>query len=86
MQKFKTESRLLKLGQSQEVLERLEKEYALLIERLKHLMQAQKDYLTAKKQNAPKLTLTQLKEAYLELKRQLGEQQKRWQYTLLQVA
>ena len=86
MQKFKTESRLLKLGQSQEVLERIEKEYALLIERLKHLMQAQKDYLTAKKQNAPKLTLTQLKEAYLELKRQLGEQQKRWQYTLLQVA
>ena len=86
MQKFKTESKLMQLPNGQEVFQRIEQEYEQLVERLKLLMKAQKEYLLAKKQNASKVTIEELQTKYHQLKAQFAAQQKHWQRLLLQVA
>jgi len=86
MQKFRKESQLLNLANGQELIKTVEREYEQLVERLKLLVAAQREYLSAKKRNAPKVTIEELKISYQQLKTQLAEQQRLWQQTLLKVA
>lgn len=86
MQKYKTENIVLALPNKQEIVSKLEAEYELLLNRLKAFAEAKKQYILAKKQNAPKMTLAELKKQYQLLRSQLASQQSRWQNMLLQVA
>ena len=86
MQKLRTTSKIMKLPNRQEVLDTLEHEYEQLVTRLKQLMQAQKEYLAAKRAKASKVTVKELQAQYQQLKQQLSQQHKLWQRTLVQVA
>jgi stearoyl-CoA desaturase (delta-9 desaturase) len=86
MQKFKTEHKLLKKPNHQELIAKLEDEYEQLIERIKVFGQVQKEYLLAKKQKVSDSTFEDLKENYKQLKQQISEQQKQWQQTIMQLA
>lgn len=86
MQKYKTETKVIELPHKQEILTRLEAEYDVLMARLKAFVNARKEYLMAKRQNAPKMTVVELKKRYQLLKAQLASQQSQWQQMLMQVA
>jgi stearoyl-CoA desaturase (delta-9 desaturase) len=86
MQKQRTENKLKQLPNANEVLERLEQEYHILAAKLKEFGIAKKEYLVAKKQNASKHILKELKEKYTQLQQEFEFQKKQWQTLAIKFA
>lgn len=85
MEKSRVERKLISLPNKAELLERIEAEYDILLEKLKATANAQKRYLLAKHYKAKKITaseLLELRQKYELLKAQLIEQHQQWQMTL----
>ena len=80
MQKFRVESKLmtLQLPDHHDILNKLEQEYELLMDKVKSYHQIQKQYLLAKKQKASNAVLFELRLAQQQFKQQLENQQNRW--------